>query len=333
MAYSFRVGTFNVLNLILPNQIYYGKEKYTQEQYDKKIAWIAQQLDNMQVDIVGFQEVFSEEALKDVLQKTQNLKNAHIFVAKNSENDKPSVAVVSRFPITNTQSHLQLEVPVALEGMEAMPVEKFTRPILEVEIEVKEGKKINFYVAHLKSKRPILLESESRDNPLDQAKGEARSLLCRINEAVNLRAILLKKLKDRDLPLILVGDLNDTTTAVTTQIISGNPPFRKWPMEVKKNIWDVVLYHVKNLQARKSMQDMYYTHIHNGHYESLDHILVSQEFVSENKNGDWVVEYVRVFNDHLVDGTLSDDEVNYWQSDHAQVVAIIEEKFRENHHH
>ncbi len=331
MAYSFRVGTFNVLNLILPNLVYYGKEKYTQEQYDKKITWIAQQLDNMQVDIVGFQEVFSEEALKDVLKKTKNLKDAHIFMAKNPETDKPSVAVVSRFPITHTQSHHQLQVPLALEGMEAMPVEKFTRPIAEVEIEIKEGKKIHFFVAHLKSKRPMLLENETRDNPLDQAKGEARSLLCRINEAINLRAVLLDKLKNRGCPVILVGDLNDTTTAVTTQIVSGNPPFRKWPIEVKKKIWDVVLYHVKNLQARKSMQDMYYTHVHNGHYESLDHILVSQEFLGENKNSDWAVEYVRVFNDHLVDSTLSDDEVNYWQSDHAQVVAIIEEKYKEQH--
>lgn len=330
MAYTFRVGTFNVLNLILPNQTYYGKDKYTDEQYAKKISWLAQQLDDMQVDIVGFQEVFSEDALKDVLQKTQKLKNAHIYMAKNPETDKPSVAVASRFPITNAQSHHALQVPLALEGMEAMPVHKFTRPIAEVEIEVKEGKKIYFFVAHLKSKRPMLLENETRENPLDQAKGEARSLLCRINEAVNLRGILLDKLKDRNFPVILVGDLNDTTTAVTTQIVSGEPPFRKWPMEVRKNIWDVVLYHVKNLQARKSMQDTYYTHIHNGHYESLDHILVSQEFVSENKNGDWLVEYVRVFNDHLVDSTLSDDEVNYWQSDHAQVVAIIEEKYKES---
>ncbi|TAE48321.1 MAG: endonuclease/exonuclease/phosphatase family protein [Cytophagales bacterium] len=329
MAYTFRIGTFNVLNLILPNQTYYGKEKYTSEEYEKKINWIAQQLDNMQVDIVGFQEVFSEEALKNVLQKTKNLKNAHIYMAKNPETDKPSVAVASRFPITNAQSHHQLNIPLALEGMEAIPVEKFTRPIAEVEIEVKEGKKIHFFVAHLKSKRPMLLENETRENPLDQAKGEARSLLCRINEAVNLRGILLDKLKNREAPVILVGDLNDTTTAVTTQIISGEPPFRKWPMEVKKKIWDVVLYHIKNLQARKSMKDTYYTHIHNGHYESLDHILVSQEFVSENKNGDWIVEYVRVFSDHLVDGTLSDDGGNYWQSDHAQVVAIIEEKHKD----
>jgi predicted extracellular nuclease len=324
MAHIFKVGTFNALNLILPNVTYYGREKYTQEEFERKITWIANMLDTMQVDIVGFQEVFSKEALQKVLERTQKLKNAHIFLAENPEKDKPSVAVASRFPITNAKSHYALTVPLALEGMEPMKIENFTRPVLEAEIDIK-GKKINFFVAHLKSKRPILLDEETRENPLDQAKGQARSLICRINEAVNLRKILLDKLQNRQCPVILVGDLNDTHTAVTTRIISGEPPFRKWHIDVKRKIWDVLLYHVKDLQSRKSLQDVYYTHIHNGHYESLDHVLVSQEFVSENRHAEWQVEYVRTFNDHLFDSTLSDDEVNNWQSDHAQVVVTIEE--------
>ena len=70
--------------------------------------------------------------------------------------------------------------------------------------------------------------------------------------------------------------------------------------------------------------DIYYTHIHNGHFESLDHILVSQEMVRENPNNIGKVVYVRIFNDHIIDETFSDRSVNCWESDHAQVVAVIE---------
>ena len=35
------------------------------------------------------------------------------------------------------------------------------------------------------------------------------------------------------------------------------------------------------------------------------------------------VEYVKVFNDHLIDETLSNEEVPVTQSDHGQVVATI----------
>lgn len=85
----------------------------------------------------------------------------------------------------------------------------------------------------------------------------------------------------------------------------------------------MLLYNVKDIQARQSYRDTYYTYIHNGHYESLDHILVSQEFVHQNPSRLGEVEYVSVHNDHLIDETLSDQAVPRWQSDHGQVVTTI----------
>jgi predicted extracellular nuclease len=71
-----------------------------------------------------------------------------------------------------------------------------------------------------------------------------------------------------------------------------------------------------------------YTHIHNGHFESLDHVLVSQEFVGQNPRHVGAVEYVSVLNDHLIDETLSDDKIPRWQSDHGQVVVTIKLRHR-----
>lgn len=45
--FAFRVGNFNVLNLVREDCVFYGKEKYTKAQVDKKVEWIAQQLKRM----------------------------------------------------------------------------------------------------------------------------------------------------------------------------------------------------------------------------------------------------------------------------------------------
>ncbi|MGB6015523.1 MAG: endonuclease/exonuclease/phosphatase family protein, partial [Nodosilinea sp.] len=85
-----------------------------------------------------------------------------------------------------------------------------------------------------------------------------------------------------------------------------------------------LLYQVKDIQARLGYGDHYYTHIHNGHYDSLDHIMVSEEFSAQNRDRIGRVTYVSVFNDHLFDQTLLEDSIESWQSDHGQVVANIE---------
>ncbi|MER3432445.1 MAG: hypothetical protein C4288_03210 [Leptolyngbya sp. ERB_1_1] len=199
-----------------------------------------------------------------------------------------------------------------------MALKQFSRPVLCVRVQVREGVECTFVVAHLKSKRPDLADGVDPNDPLEQAKGQVRSLIRRSTEAVALRAILIDLMKGQNHPVIAMGDFNDGSLAVTTRLISGEPPWRRLSIERKKQVWDVLLYHVKDIQARQSYGDFYYTHIYNGHHESLDHILVSQEFVEQNRDRIGRVGYVSVFNDHLLDETLSKDEVEPWQSDHGQ---------------
>lgn len=320
---SFKVGTFNVYNLSLANVPFYNK-RYSEAVYAKKIRWIGHQLDSMKADVVGFQEVWQQQALQDAIDQSEFLKGAKVVIAK-EQTTTPSVAIASRFPIISHEAIADFPEAALLkiEG-EELALKQFSRPVLCVRVELREGVECTFVVAHLKSKRPDLAEGADPNDPLEQAKGQVRSLIRRSAEAVALRSVLINLMQSNNHPVIAMGDLNDESLAVTTQLISGEPPFRRLSIERKKAVWDVLLYHVKDIQARQSYGDFYYTYIHNGHHGSLDHILVSQEFVEQNRYRVGRIGYVSVFNDHLIDETLSKDEVEDWQSDHGQVVASIE---------
>jgi predicted extracellular nuclease len=325
-----KVATFNVLNLLLPEVTYYDNKKYSQSEYERKIEWIANQLKIMNADVVGFQEVFQIEALQAAVDKSGIYNGSQVFVA-NQTGDLPRLAIVSRFPVAEFKSFedfpensiIDIEDDVTQQKI-SLPYKKFSRPVLQADIKVHQDFLISFFVVHLKSKRPMLYNGENRDNPVHLAKGKTRSLIIRAAETTAVRSILSETMKGNENPVVLMGDVNDGGTSVTTNIVSGEPPFRRLPMEVKQNIWDVLLYHVKDLQARKSYHDFYYTHVHNGHYDSLDHIMVSQELVSENPRSIGRVGYVSLLNDHLFDSTLSDEKPKSWQSDHGQVVVTIE---------
>lgn len=59
-----RVGQFNVLNFVREETYFYDREKYTKEQVAKKVNWTAAQLQKMDADIVGFEEVFHSDVLR-----------------------------------------------------------------------------------------------------------------------------------------------------------------------------------------------------------------------------------------------------------------------------
>ena len=321
----FKVGTFNLYNIVLPECKYYGGRFYTPEKYQQKLHWVGEQLRRMNGDIVGFQEIFHPQAMQDALDESSIYEDeGATFVVDRGDGHKPVVGMVSRFPVLEHEFIAGFPEDARLEiNNTTVPCGCFSRPILYAKVELREGLEVMVLVVHLKSKNPLLREGADPHDPVERAIGKARSLVVRTTEATALRCILLDKLQGNDNPVIVVGDTNDIGTAVTSEIIAGSPPWRNIRYEQKLHVWDVLLYNVKDIQARQSYRDAYYTHIHNGHYESLDHILVSQEFVHQNPKRLGQVEYVSTFNDHLIDETLSEEKVPIWQSDHSQVVTTI----------
>lgn len=321
-SHHFRIGTFNLCNLALANTPFY-REVYSPEIYRRKTTWTANQLQRMRADIVGFQEVFHAEALQEALTESRLYSSAKMIVSKHI-NDSPAVALVSNFPTLSYQIIEQFPAAAKLDIQgELLSFDRFSRPVLSVKIDI-HGVECIVFVVHLKSKRPILPEDVDRHDPIERAKGQARSLILRAAEATALRMLLMQTLQNQDYSVIVMGDVNDTALAVTTQIIAGEPPHRELPSDRKRQIWDVLLYNVKDIQARRNQGDFFYTHIYNGHYETLDQILVSQEFVSGNPRRIGRVGNISVLNDHLIDQALTNEEIPVWQSDHGQIVAVLE---------
>jgi len=317
------VGSFNLRNLANPNFNFYPGQRYSETSYQKKIIWTAQQLDLMDCDVVGFQEIFQREALEKVIGKTRYYHPAELITI-GATGEGPVVGLLSRLPVKASTVIADFPARARLHFEHgSLPVTSFSRPILKVELQLPTGHPVKVFVAHLKSKRPDIVDEADPHDFYERSLGKARSLIRRAAEGVAFRYLLLNELIHSQTAVIAVGDFNDSATAVTTEIISGSPPLRFLPHEIKKKIWDVLLYNVKDEQIRRSTRDVYYTHIHNGHYESLDHILVSQEFLKANNDGLGWVEYVKVLNDHLIDDTLSSEKIPEWKSDHGQVVATI----------
>jgi len=149
---EFTIASFNVKNLIGPDQEYYRFQSYTPEEYAWKEDWMADQLLSLDADIVGFQEVFEEAPLaailKEVNTRAKDLNadtipdrskryhrkvifrklalagyaDAGLFVAPNSADDgtpgnrRPGLAMLSRFGFEGTPEVIQdLNPPLKID--------------------------------------------------------------------------------------------------------------------------------------------------------------------------------------------------------------------------
>ncbi|TWF79783.1 endonuclease/exonuclease/phosphatase family protein [Pseudonocardia hierapolitana] len=322
-----KVGTFNVLNLARPGEQFYPDQRpYTSTEFDRKADWIAEQLRRMDADVVGFQEVFHAEALQEVC-KRSGLYTGGTVVAPGADGvSGPRLGLATRLPVTEaatTVERFPAGVDVPAEGV-ALPVGNFSRPVLRARLRLDETREVTVFVVHLKSKRPIRAAGADEHEPREEALGKARALVRRASEAAALRFLVLDEIVGNARPAIVLGDLNDATRAVTTDIVMGDEPSRFWPRrEQKPAYWDRVLYSAHEINSRLAGRDVSYTHIFNGHYENLDHVLVSQEFYDGNPQHIGEVANVRYFNDHLFDSRLSNDDRDRIVSDHAQLVAEI----------
>lgn len=323
MTAQFKVGTFNLYNLVLPHHVYYETKSYTESDYHKKLNWIRSQVLSMEAHIIGFQEVFHREALVAALDGTQ-FEPEHVHVLGET-GVSPVVGLATTFSVhepPESIGNIPLEVTNAITGL---PDEyhTFSRPPLKVKLSLWDHQTLTILVCHLKSKRPTLLAGEDDDDFMTQAIGETRSLYRRAVEAAGIRKLVLDEVAGSDNPLILVGDLNDSTRSVSTNIIAGPSPWKFDSLDHKQQYWDRALYSAFDIISQKSYKVDWPTHVHNGHYEELDHIYLSQEFYFRNRTRIGDLDYVHVLDDHLKDETLSKDQLPNWQSDHGQVVATI----------
>ena len=310
-----KTATFNLFQFCSPEFSFYTKkEKFTKEDWEEKKNWIKKQLQKMDCDIVGFQEVFSQEELKELVLEcgfkefvvTQNPK----LDEKNKVYKSTTVALASKFPIKN------------IENISKSSDFTFSREPIKAIISLKNDLDINVYVAHLKSNRLNEFEYKfTKDSTLEEKKSKldialknnySLSLKQRLNEAKALHFDIKKQI----LPSILLCDLNDREFSITIDALT-NKRFYKNVLKKDDFIlfdsYDIAPKKVYNphpeFKGLKRVPTSYFV----GHGNTLDFIFVSKDLENCVKNH-------KVFDEHLQknrNGTLK-------QSDHAQVVCEIE---------
>jgi len=280
---EFTIASFNVKNLIGPDKEYYEFQSYTPEEYAWKEDWMADQLLSMNADIVGFQEIFEEEALRAVIEETntratelndatipdrskryhrkvifQKLKvdpysEASLAFAPNTADEgvpgkrRPGLAILSRFGFEGMPEVIQdlpepLHIPFApLRGMEDADAGHYTlrrlsRPILKARVRVGD-RVVTVFNCHLKSKLGEYITPQGADyapeedltryDAVGRAMGSLRAAIRRMAEAWVLRREIVAELEAGN-PVIALGDFNDGEHAVSSEIISGERPFKNY---------------------------------------------------------------------------------------------------------
>jgi predicted extracellular nuclease len=316
MQQELRFATFNVCNLALPGVKFYDDVlPYTVEEYEAKTTWLAAQIDRLDADVIGFQEIFSLQALKDVLAKTRNYRQA-IQVGNDSAAPPakltPGLALVSRLPLAgSTVSHAefprQLSVPLPDGGSVS---NRFMRPVLHAQVAVSSELAIHVFVVHLKSKRPDFHEGELEVDSSQFGLATLRSLIRRGAEALGLRYLLTDVAKGDRIPMVVLGDFNDVSDSVSSQLVMGNG---RSPVQV----FDERLFDSYRIQTRRDpLRNLGYSSRHDNRYETIDHILVTEDFNPASRYAIGEVLEVLYLNDHL---TLLPPQA----SDHGQVMARI----------
>lgn len=317
-----KIGSFNVYNLVRAGEPYYHKPPYSASEFGQKADWIAGQLQRMDAHIVGFQEVFHEDALVEVTGRSGRYDGGTV-IAPGADGEGPRVGLATSLTLTGTPEVIEAFPDGFSVSYNQVTVDSFERPVLKATMDLDDTNTITVFVAHLKSKRPKIHDGEDEHDFKTQARGKARSLIIRAAEASALRAILVDELQGNRKPVVVIGDLNDSHYAVTTEIVTGTPPWRFLQPDRKREIWDVLLYDTNQIQARQSLRDVTYSYIYNGVYQTLDHIFVSEQLYRFNPNHIGEVEYLHFLNDHIVDTTLTSGDGGRTESDHGQVVATI----------
>lgn len=149
--------------------------------------------------------------------------------------------------------------------------------------------------------------------------GAAISTIRRTAEAAALRFILTEQMKGTRTPVIVLGDINDGQHSNTVNILTEQP---RYLVGDSLGGGDVSLYTAQTLQEYRSTRDVYYTHVHQDIMESLDHILVSEEFYDNSRRRVWMFDGMTVNNDHL----NFDDHKEAGTTDHGVICATFKYK-------
>jgi endonuclease/exonuclease/phosphatase family metal-dependent hydrolase len=309
----FSVATFNLYNLQLPGDpMNPGQTPWTDAEFARKVEWIAQQLTALDADLVGLQELWSREAMERVL--APELDGEYDLLAEPANGGKIVCgALVRKGLLRGTPSWIETfppELRLESSGNDAqtpdvrVTIPRFSRPVLHFQVALREQPPLTeVFVAHLKSKLPERVyqedwfdANEAVFKPHAGALGAALATIRRTAEATALRILLTKAMKGTVTPVLVLGDLNDGQHSNTINILTEQP---RYLVGESRGGVDTGLYTAQTLQEYRDTRDVYYTHVHNDLRESLDHVLVSEQFYDNSRRRLWLFDGLIINNDHI----------------------------------
>ena len=329
-------ATCNLYNLNLPESPIYGDtDGWSHAQYDAKIDWLSRMLTVVDAGCWGFQELWHAAALRAAFDRAGLLTDYRLLVPADHNGRSIVCAGAVRKDHLVGEPEWIVAFPEKLvlqSGGDddqtpeiSLSIDGFSRPLLHFRMRPRSsGRVIHVFVVHFKSKMATKVYYEGwyrRDSDYyrkhAEGIGSAVSTIRRTAEAAALRMILVDLMKKTDTPVVVLGDMNDAQLSNTINVVTGQPNYL---VGLSRGGGDADLYTVGTLQEYRSLRDVYYTHIHQNQRESLDHILVSQEFYDNARKRIWAFKGMEIFNDHL----NRDDHKSDGTTDHGIVKAVFE---------
>ncbi len=323
-AYEIRISTMNLYNFIAPPDAYYHVEnRYSNDKWQEKCDWLEAYIQIHQPDIIAFQEVFSIDALQTLVQKLNYPHFAFVDTPIQKSPgvyESPVVCLASRYPISKLNPlSANKEVSHALSLTDEMT---FSRVPLWASIQLPKLGEVDFYVVHLKSKRPIL-DEEIKTNILSEnlchdMLGALASHIQRSAESCQLMVHLIENRKKHQRPFVLMGDFNDDLYAESlkplhlSKLQSVTDDMAIHPIHYYQlyDSWDI---YQENVGSPAIIRPYTYFHHHVG--SILDYILLSDDFKESEAN-----QVISVVNYHCEDKHLTPiDPRQIHGSDHAVI--------------
>ncbi|EHH2454296.1 endonuclease/exonuclease/phosphatase family protein [Vibrio parahaemolyticus] len=306
--------TANLFNFVAPPNAYYNFENiYSQEQWRDKLAWTQNQLERLEPDVIGLQEVFSIEQARAYFLSldypyfatvdTPRIEDEYIY-------SRPVVAIASRFPIENVK-RVEFDSS-SLTPFGANTAPDFSRKPIYAQVVHPVLGHIAVYVTHLKSQRPADTET-----PEVSSRIMARWLSTQQRgwEAAMLREAMQAQYRKQPIPTVLLGDMNQP---ISKHSVNGilTESFGDSTTELQlQDGWK--LQTTPPLGARPA------THYHFSTGSILDYILLSQEFDAHSDLSVAEVMDYQVLDQHLINPSYERDKN---ASDHAFVSLTVEVK-------
>lgn len=330
-AFSLKLATINLFNFIEPPKAFYEFNNiYSAEQWQQKRAWLNRYIGINQPDIIAFQEIFSPEVLKTQLESLgyrffsvvdkPTLIDDYIYKS-------PVVCLASRYPILSA-------APLKADNLLSKKLGvnenfNYSRAPLFATLELPFIGACDFYIIHLKSKRPITeLDDLNKaktlhDSMQAEITGTWAASIQRGTEACQLMAAIIERRSHTNNPAVVMGDFNDELQSEILRAFSisrlrsitedmADMPLSHYQLH---DSWEL---YIKNTQQTNLKRPS--THYFHAKGTAIDYILLSNEFNSSDPASITEVVDFKCEDEHLINPTHNKD---IYSSDHAILSVTI----------